>query len=208
MSIVSDLECVTEKDRASVLLHPLRLRVLELAREPRSASEIAQALELPRQKVNYHVRELHRAEFLRKAGERRKRNLIEKRFVATARSYLLAPEVLGPVLPRRQAVADEMSAAFLLTLSAELQSDVVRVCEDAAARDQRVATLSMSSDLRFESAEQRAGFADALRDAVARVVAEHASPALNSDGSPGSGRPFRLMLGCWPVPAPASESDA
>src|SRR5262245_42763786 len=93
---MSDVECVTDLRRAQVLMDPLRLRIVKLLRDPASASEIAARLGMPRQKVNYHVRALALARFLRKAGERRKRNLIERRFVATARAYVLSPEVLGP----------------------------------------------------------------------------------------------------------------
>ncbi len=68
-----------------------------LAREPICAAELARRLALPRQRVNYHVRELERAGFLRPAGRQRKRNWIEQRYVATARSYVLSPEILGPL---------------------------------------------------------------------------------------------------------------
>ena len=65
-----------------------------------------------------------------------------------------------------------------------------------------MATLAIDAELRFDSAEQRERFANALRDAVVRVVAEHASPA-HADGGTAKGRPYRLMLGCWPVPSDA-----
>src|SRR5690606_7209543 len=119
------LECVDVPERARALLSPLRLEVLARAREPRSATEIAGELALPRQKVNYHVKELHRARFLRPAGRRRKRNLTEQRYVATARSYVLAPGLLGPLECRPHDDEDALSAACLIGAGTRMVSDVV-----------------------------------------------------------------------------------
>ncbi len=192
---MNDVEYIDDLDRASALMHPLRLDILDRARVPASAATIASALDQPRQKVNYHVRELARAKLLRKAGTRKKRNMVEQRYVATARSYVLAPGLLGPLQADAAAVQDTLSAAHLIALASRMQADLSAVTRAAAAEERRVATLSISTDLRFKSARQRAGFASALRDAIATVVAEHASPA-----SAGKGRPFRLTLGCYPIP--------
>lgn len=203
-----EAECIADHARAGVLLHPLRLAILERTRTPASATEVADRLGLPRQRVNYHVRELHRADFLRKAGRRKKRNLYEQRYVASARSYLLAPDVLGPVGADPGAVEDRLSAAYLLSLSGRLQSELASVVRAAAEREQRVATLSIEADVRFESPQQREQFAVALRDAVAKTIAEHTSPASQDDGSPGEGRPYRLVLGCYPRPPQRDSAEA
>lgn len=194
------VEWVREPERAAILLTPLRLEILEKAREPRSASDIAGELGLPRQRVNYHVKELARGRFLRKAGQVRRRNFYEQRYRASARSYLVAPEVLGPVAAGLAAPGDRASAAYLLVAMARLQGEVCRAADQAAATGRRLATLTLDADLRFENAEQRDRFTRALRDAVASVIAEHASPAQASDGRPGAGRPYRLVIGCHPVP--------
>lgn len=194
------VETVRDPTRAAVLLTPLRLEILDRAREARSASDIADELELPRQRVNYHVKELARAGFLQKAGRTRRRNFYEQRYRASARSYLLAPEVLGPVAAGLAAPEDRASAAYLLATTARLQDDLCRAAEQAAAEGKRLATLTLDADLRFESAGQRDRFTRALRDAVAGVIAEHASPAVGAAGEPGPGRPYRLVVGCHPVP--------
>ena len=90
------------RQRAGALLHPLRQRLLSLSREPASASELARRLGLPRQRVNYHVRKLEAAGFLRPAGRARKGNMIEQKYVATARAYVLSP---GPPRPGRGRLA-------------------------------------------------------------------------------------------------------
>jgi DNA-binding transcriptional ArsR family regulator len=210
------LESVESPRRASALLNPTRLRLLRLAQEPSSATELARRLELPRQRVNYHVRELARAGFLRPAGRRRKRNWIEQRYVATARSYSLSPEILGPLAPDWRAIADTASSDYLLALAEQVRSDLARVGREARSRGQRVSTLSLKSQFRFDSPAQRAEFANALRQAVVEVIARHSSPDRSPSGRPGRGRPYRLVLACYPVaqrpqapegPEPAQEGE-
>lgn len=201
------VRCVDDPERASVLLDPLRLRILREASSASSATAIAQRLGLPRQRVNYHVRQLAAAGFLEDAGQRRKGNLIEQLWRATASSYLLVPEVLGPLAVDRKRIEDRTSAAYLLALTGQVQNEMAQVEAEALDRGQRVPTLSMTAELRFESAEQRASFARALRAAVAQVVEDFASPFRYEDGTAAAGRPYRLVLGCYPVP-PEAEAAA
>jgi len=200
------LELIDSPAKAAVLMNPLRAALLRSAVEPGSATELAGRLGLTRQRANYHVRALARAGLLRRAGRRRKRNMIEQRYVATARSYVLSPDVLGPAGSQAEAPErgplpeDEFSATRLMVLTARSQSELGRSMQAAALAGKRLSTLSMDASMRFESAEQRAAFAEALRAAVLDVVARHASPMEGPDGAVGAGRPYRLLIGCHPIP--------
>jgi DNA-binding transcriptional ArsR family regulator len=196
----TEIGFVQEAGRAVALLHPLRLRILEALREPDSAAGLARRLRMPRQKVNYHVRELARARFLERAGQRRRRNMIEQRYVASARAYVLAPELLGRMGADWRRAEDAFSTSYLLGLAAQMQSELGRASQEAGAQGKRLSTLSLSSEFRFESAAQRAKFAEELQKAVVDVVGRFASPAKLEDGGAGAGRPYRLILGCYPVP--------
>ena len=209
MNAQSDVAAVGDVRKAAALLaHPLRPRIVALAREPASATELATRLRLPRQRVNYHVRQLARTGFLRRAGQLRKRNLIEQRYVATARAYVLAPEILGPLAMTGHQAEDTFSAARLVALAAALQSDVSHALTESTARGQRLATLSIAADIRFESTEQRAAFTETLQQAVADVIGRHTSPAALPSGEPGSGRPFKLVIGCYPARRSSRRSDS
>lgn len=192
---------VSSGRRAGALLHPLRQRLLALARQPASAAELARRLDLPRQRVNYHVRALERAGFLRPAGRRRRRNMIEQRYVATARAFVLSPSILGPVGADWRDISDTGSADYLLALAEQVRADVERASAEAGG--ERVATLALKSQFRFESPAQRVEFAQAIREAVVGVIARHSSPNRTDDGRPGPGRPHRLVLACYPVPSEA-----
>lgn len=193
-----EIQCITERAHAAEVLQPLRLEILRLTREPASASEMSQKLGLSRQRVNYHVRVLARSGFLKRAGRRRRRNMVEQRYVASARAFLLSPELLGAVGADWRKVENATSAGYLLALNCQMGSDLVRVWRESGTTGKQVPTLSLKSQFRFESPEQRERFTKALEEAVVRVVTDHTSPNLKPDGSPGPGSPYRLVLGCYP----------
>jgi len=56
------LHVVRDLEQAAVLLQPVRLRILRALREPLSASALARSFALPRQQLNYHLRELEKEE--------------------------------------------------------------------------------------------------------------------------------------------------
>ncbi len=78
--------------QAAVLLEPTRLKLLEALAEPQSASGLARTMKLPRQRINYHIRALESAGLVKKVGQRRKGNCIERLVKAVAHSYLISPE--------------------------------------------------------------------------------------------------------------------
>ena len=183
------IDVVREARKASVLLKPLRREILARAGIPASAATIAAALGRPRQVVNYHVRQLARAGFLRKAGRQRKRGLTEQRYVVSARAFILAPEMLGAVGP---AAGDKSSAAYLLMLATRLQREVSEAWCDAEAQRISLPLLAIDTEFTFATPSQRAGFAAALERAITNVVAEHTSAAAAGDSA------YRLVIGCYP----------
>ncbi|MGB9463726.1 MAG: helix-turn-helix domain-containing protein [Candidatus Acidiferrum sp.] len=202
------LDLVREPAQASALLHhPLRLKILAALLEPDSATGVARRMKLPRQTVNYHVRELARARLLVRAGRRRRRHLFEQCYVATARGYVLSPELLGKLAADPAQIADTFSAKYLLGLASKLQSELARSVELATAAGKRLATLSINTELRFTSPEQRAAFTEELQRAIVEVAGRHSSPLTMADGSAAEGRPFRLIVGCYPI-SPANDRDS
>jgi DNA-binding transcriptional ArsR family regulator len=189
----------TASEAAALLAHPLRLEVIRAAREPISSTEIASRIGQPRQKVNYHVRELARARLLKRAGQRVKRNLLEKRWVATAQAYVFSPDLLGDAQPDPAQFRDQFSAEFLLANASKMQAQLGTVLAQAAQQKKRIATLGLSAEFAFESAAQREAFTHALFDAVAAAIAKHTVPVVTPHA-----RPFRLTLGCYPIPKESS----
>jgi|GEM_PF-1078688 len=199
---------------AALLHHPLRLRILSALQEPDSATGVARRMNLPRQTVNYHVRQLARARLLSRAGRRMRRRMVEQCYVATAQGYVLSPELLGNLAADPARVQDALSAAYLQSLASRMQSELADVSERAAQAGKRLATLSISTELRFVSAEQRAAFTAELQSAILHAVQKHSAPFVappetaeaGSGGAAAAGRAYRLVLGCYPLP-PAGSKD-
>lgn len=200
------IEVVGDRDRAEVLMHPLRLQILEAAREPGSAAELARRLELKPQKVNYHVQRLVEHGFLRLVTERRVGNVVEKVYGSTAERYVLASDVLGGLSPSTSD-ADMVTAARWLALQARAEAELGQVMRRSAERGQVVPTFSMDAEFRFETTEQRALFARAVRELFLAIVSKYASPPRTESGEPGAGRPHRMLLGVYPIPE-AGEGGA
>ena len=194
-----ELATVSDVAEAAVLLHPLRLEILSLCREPASASELGRRLGLPRQRVNYHVRALERAGFLRPAGRRRRRNMIEQRYLASARAFVLSPRILGPIAADWRDIGDNASSNYLLALAEQVRRDLELASGRAAAEGRSLSTFSLKSQFRFETPAQTAEFASAVREVVVEVIARRTRPNRLENGRPGRGRPFRLVLACYPV---------
>jgi len=201
-----DLEWIADHAKAAAVLEPLRLSILQIARSPISAAEIAGRLRLQRQRVNYHVRRLADQGLLRRAGRHRKRNMTEQRYVASARAFLLAPELLGPVVPDWREISDTAGAAYLLALASRLQTDVARAEAQFMREGRRFSTLTLKSQFRFESPAQRAEFARALRQAVVDAIARFTSPDEGSGARQAPGGPYRLVLGCYPYAGASEEA--
>lgn len=185
---------------ATLIAHPLRPQILANAREPISASDLARHLGQPRQRVNYHVRLLAGTGLLVSAGQQRKRNMVEQLYVASARAYVLSPELLGRAGALHEPAHETSSAAQLLGLCARAQSEVADVMESASAAGVRLRALSMQRDVAFATAEQRADFMRELADVIADTVAKHSVPFIHDREKNSELRRFRLLVGCYPAP--------
>ena len=90
-----DVEVIDDPAVAAVAIDPVRARILAELANPGSATTVAAALGQPRQKVNYHLRALEDHGLVTLVEERPRRGLTERVLVASARSYVLSPEILG-----------------------------------------------------------------------------------------------------------------
>src|SRR5258708_436410 len=113
-----DVAVVGDAAAAEATLDPLRAQLLAELAEPGSASSLAARVGQPRQKVNYHLRELERHGLVELVEERRKGNMTERVLQATASSYVISPAALATVAPDPQRSPDRLSARWLLAVAA------------------------------------------------------------------------------------------
>ncbi len=192
MSAVA-VKVVQGASQAAVLLEPLRLRMLDHLSEADSATGLAKKLKLPRQKVNYHLRELEKAGLVEPVEERRKGNCVERIVRATATSYLISPEVLGPLASDPSRVADRLSSAYQVAVAAKTIRDLAILQRRADKAGKKLATFTLQTDVRFADATARNAFTEELSNTIVNLIAKY-----HDEKSP-SGRLFKFNVGAYPA---------
>ncbi len=165
-------------------LQPLRRAVLELLREPLSATQVASRLGESRQRINYHVRELERSGLIELVEERPRRGFTERVVRATADAVVVEPAVVGS--PAEQ---DRFAADALLANGARLVRDVAAARRVAGERGQRLLTFAIEAEVGFAQPADVERFADALAGRIAELAAEF---------GPGKRR-YRIVVGGHPA---------
>ena len=184
-------------------MRPMRSQMLEALAEPGSAASLARKLEVPRQKVNYHLRELERQGLVELVEERKRGNCVERIVRATAKSYVVSARRRW----RRSradpdATRDVFSSRYLVAAAARTIRELAVLRERADRAGKKLPSLTLSSEVRFANAADRNAFSEELANAVARLVEKY------HDESAEGGRRFRLLVGMHPaLAAPKNDSD-
>jgi DNA-binding transcriptional ArsR family regulator len=198
---VLDVEVIADPATAAVALEPVRSRLLAELAEPASAATLAGRLGIARQKINYHLRTLEEHRLVEVAEQRKWGGLTERLLVATAASYVVSPGAMGPVATDPGRTADRLSAGYLIALAARVVREVNDLLARARKAGKRLPTLSIDTEVRFRSAEERAQFSRELASAVASLVARY-----HDESAPG-GRRHRLVLVAHPLPQTPSNEE-
>jgi DNA-binding transcriptional ArsR family regulator len=188
------VEVIEDPAVATVALEPVRSRLLSELAEPASAATLANRIGIPRQKINYHLRALEAHGLVRMAEKRRWGGLTERLLVATAASYVVSPQALGPVATDPGRTTDRLSASYLIALAARIIREVSSLLRRSRESDKRLATLALDTEIRFRTASDRAAFTDELVQALTSIVSRY-----HDESAPG-GRSHRLVLVSHPLP--------
>ncbi|MEU3167934.1 helix-turn-helix domain-containing protein [Streptosporangium sp. NPDC006930] len=214
----TEMTLMDEPDRLRVALTPIRRRLLVRLREPASAVQLATELELPRQRVGYHLRVLEEAGLIELVEERPRRGFVERVMRVTANAFLVDPGVLTSPNEADEAgkadgadggeggddgaagvaegfcrVADQYAAEHLVEVAADTVRDVTRMAAAADRKGVRLLTFTLEARVRFAEPGDVHDFTDALADALSQVAARFDTPG---------GRPYRLVAGGHPAPGP------
>ena len=190
MGSVDDVKVLGDAAAVEVALDPIRAAILDALAEPGSATTVAAAVGLTRQKVNYHLKALEAHGLVELAEERRWGGITERVVRRSARHLVVAPDVLQRAGLDPNEVADRLSAAYLIAVNARAVSEVGDIA-DRAPTGTRLPTLTVDTTIGFTSAEDRAAFATELQSAVTALVARY-----HHD----DGRLHRLVVSSYPRP--------
>ncbi len=196
------LDIIDDPARARAALQPIRLRLLHLLDRPQSAPQLANAVGMPRQRVLYHLRKLEAQRLVEAREHGSVGRRINRSYVRTATSYVIAPKTLGGVAVDPRTVADALSSAYLSAVAGRALNDLAALGRAAAARGKRVPTLTMETDVRFASPADQHRFADEFARALAALAAKYHNP------DAPQGRTFRVFACGYPaVPARPAKPE-
>ena len=194
-----DIQVIDDPATAAVAMEPTRSRILSELAAPASAATLATRVGLARQKVNYHLRALEAHGLVKLAEQRMWGGLTERLLVATAASYIVSPNALGPVAVDPDREVDRLSASYLIALGARIIREVADLVRRAEKADKRLATLAIDTEISFASPTARAAFSQELTASIATLVSKY-----HDDSAPGA-RAHRLVIVAHPT---AKTTDA
>jgi DNA-binding transcriptional ArsR family regulator len=169
--------------QADALLKPKRVEVLRQLSEPRTCTQVGQVLGETPQAVYYHVKRLQAAGLVDLVEEHRVRGITEGVYRAAARSFWVAPAIVGRLGPPRRR-EDMLGLGYLLDLSEELASDLAVL----ASGPQALPSFGIAGDIRL-APQDGAAFVAELQRAFGEVLERYGG---------GEGHAFRLTLACYP----------
>jgi DNA-binding transcriptional ArsR family regulator len=179
-----------EPDKVRAALSPLRRQLLGLLRSPSSATQLAAALGLPRQRVNYHLRALETAGLVELVEERKRRGCVERILRARPGSFVVDPTVMA-IDHDFTGIQDQYAASHLVGVAAATVRDVGRMQAKADAAGKRLLTFTVEAEVRFAEPGDVHAFTDALAEAIRQTVERFDHP---------DGRPYRVAAVGHPKP--------
>lgn len=188
------VDVIEDPKRAQVLLDSTRLELLANLAEPSSAAALARRLDLPRQRVNYHLRELEGQELIALVEEKRKGSCVERIYQRTGQSYVISTAALGAIGTMPDDISDRFSSAYQIALASRAIRDLGKMQGGAMAAGKKLPTFALEVDVRFASADKRNEFAEEVAASIADLVRKY------HDAKVPRGREFRFYLGAYPKP--------
>ncbi|GJQ30116.1 MAG: transcriptional regulator [Phycisphaerae bacterium] len=184
-SNLRDVQIISSLDQAAALMDETRLAVIRALTEPDSASGVARRLGLPRQRVNYHLRALEKAGLVEFVREQRRGNCTERVVRATARRYVVNPDLMG----LGPATESSPVAERLILEASRLVAAVIANRADGAAGDHAASIGTIT--VRFANVADRRAFVEDLTAEAARLVAEYDDPMRTGS------KPVRFLMAGW-----------
>ena len=185
----SSVFTVGDPETLQALSHPTRVAILEALRAPSSAAGVARAIGQPRQRVNYHLKELEQAGLVERTGEERTGNFVSSLYRSVARSFVVSPKVAWSDPRRVDALRRQHSLETLVELGELLQRDAADLLDRAAFDGEEIASASVSADVRFACEDDRAGFMTEYLRTVRELLEKYGAK---------KGEAYRAMLAVYP----------
>ncbi|MDZ3831034.1 MAG: helix-turn-helix domain-containing protein [Sphingopyxis sp.] len=189
----NDIAMLEDAGAARIALSPLRRELLTRLRTPASASMLSEALNMPRQKLGYHLRVLEQAGLITASETRQRRGFTEKLYRARGDALIVDPMIMGADDPAHVEAQDRHAATHLVRTAAAIVRDVSRMQAAAESENSRLLTFTVEADVGFEHPADIETFTARLSDALAAIAADFAPP--------GRGRRYQVTIAGHPATA-------
>lgn len=191
---MKDVFYIEEMEQAITLLKPIRIEILRRMDEPCTCPILADFFDESPQKIYYHVKALETAGLVEKVEEKRVRGAVEGYYQARARSYWLAPHLVGKVGEKKLS-RDQKNLQVLLSLAEEVHDDLGKLANRAKA-GQDVPSLSLSAHIHLPDTDRRSEFLEELAIVFQSLARKYGTPPLDATLENAEG--YRLVLACYP----------
>jgi len=156
----ADEYLIEDEETFELLADPTRLEILELCLAPRSVTEMAEAMKVPRTRLYHHVKLLEEAGVIVVVETRKSGAMTEKVYRAAADMYRPGEGFLKSAEPRAQA------EALLGSVLGSTRADFVRAFDEGLAsfrtEDNKQRTISLTRRLMTLTPENLHRLIDAL----------------------------------------------
>ena len=194
-------DIVDDAAKARMALSPLRRELLERLSAPASASELGEQMNITRQKLGYHLKQLETAGLIFVAEERQRRGFVEKRYQSRAEALVFDPQIMGNTDQRQNNIMDRYASEHLIQSASAVIRDVTRMRAEADRSEKRLLTFTIEADVGFARPADVESFTEQLAQSVLTIARQF-------DCDDSTSRPYRLTICGHPTaPKPSRKSS-
>jgi DNA-binding transcriptional ArsR family regulator len=185
---VDDVRVIDDVETLKVVAEPTRFAILELLTAPRSVTELAAALEVPRTRLYHHIELLRSKGIVEQVEERRVGALTERVYAPTAQTFRPGPNLFsdGELGERIEAVTTLLFDATKADFRRSLETGAAVLGEREAPR-----RLGLGRSVAHLTPDEADSFVAELEALVARFDKQHA------EGQ--DARPYALVWAFYPA---------
>ena len=182
---------IQSPQQAKVLFKPIRLEILQQLGEARTCSDLAKVFNTSPQKIYYHIKLLQETGLVSKVREERVRGIMEGYYQASARNYMLSPEMvqqLGGAKMARQ----QLSLNNLFNLVEQMQVEITALLQ----ADEEIPSIGLSAQIALNNPRDRDAFMAELQESIQTLAEKYGA---RQDPPPFPEAIYRLVLATYPV---------
>ena len=178
---------IEDVETLRLIAEPTRAAILELLTEPRSVSELADSLDVPRTRLYHHIHLLQEKGLIQQVDERSAGALTERVYALTAKTFRASARLLRSGSPEER--ADAITTLVLDTTKADVRRAVISG-EAAFDGSDEGKPVGLGRSLAYLDDARAAAFLAELEALVTRFDAAH-------DEAEGR-RPYALTYALYP----------